>query len=509
MKLRTARLSQHASALQLSLLASLGLTLPVLAACGGSVVTQGEGVAGSGNSAGSGASSGQGASGGTSPGGGGPGGSGPIVAGAGPVYPFCERPVLDPVSGLVNCLNGFEHRPKPVKCTPPPDLGEGGADGEAGAGGAAGATSDVPDQCASDADCRYLPLGYCNTGNFGGGDAPGEKPLAYCSSGCLQDSDCTGSAICVCDGSASGGKCVPSTCTTDADCGSKQFCIGTEGTCGGTYFSCTNEGDECLSRADCNSGQTCLDFGDNLMHRRCGSGPACGRPFLIEDAPRFADVTQRTDWLNASPSPELSNLSPLQRAELAGHWSRLGQMEHASIAAFARFNLQLLALGAPAELVEACNQALIDETAHAKICFAFASAYAGTKLGPSKLDMSHCFEETTLLSVTQLVISEGCIGETVAALEALEEAEKAADPVVKSALLRIAHDERNHAELAYRFLRWAVAQCTNEQRSEIVFEVEQRLRAFEATAQRAEQTIAARRVVRPLLAALSTEMETA
>jgi hypothetical protein len=34
--------------------------------------------------------------------------------------------------------------------------------------------------------------------------------------------------------------------------------------------------------------------------------------------------------------------------------------------------------------------------------------------------MSHCFEEPTLLSVTKLVIAEGCIGETVVAAPLLD-----------------------------------------------------------------------------------------
>ena len=266
--------------------------------------------------------------------------------------------------------------------------------------------------------------------------------------------------------------------------------------CGGTLFACTSEKDECLGNSDCPN-----NFCYAGSNRTCTPSGVCGRPFLVDEAPRFADVTPRTDWLDLSLAPSLAGLSPLKRAELAAHWSRLGQMEHASIAAFARFNLQLLALGAPSDLVEACNQALIDETAHAKLCFAFASAYAGTKLGPGKLDMSHCFEETTLLSVTQLVVSEGCIGETVAALEALEDADRATDPVVKNALLCIAHDERNHAELAYLFVRWALTQCSDEERSELIHEAERRM-AFVGVKGRVAIDV----VVRPLFEALEAHV---
>jgi hypothetical protein len=132
-------------------------------------------------------------------------------------------------------------------------------------------------------------------------------------------------------------------------------------------------------------------------------------------------------------------------------------MEHASIAAFARFSLQLLSLGAPAELVEACTQALADETVHTKLCFGIASAYAGRSIGPGPLDVSGSLGVTSLTDVVDLVIAEGCFGETSAALEALEAAEEAPDPVIAAAYAQIARDEQRHAELAFRFVRWALA----------------------------------------------------
>jgi hypothetical protein len=487
MKLRSQALTSHASALHLSLLLSLGLT--PLVACGGSAVSSGEGdeagasgagATNAGSTSRAGASVGGASVGGTS-------NAGASSGGAGGMRAFCDRPVTNPISGLVSCQNGFSHRPQARTCTLPPDVGAAGSTGEAGSPGEA----PPPTGCTNDAQCASLPLGYCDLSYGGMG--------AVCRSGCLQDSDCADSAVCICDGSASGGKCVYSNCATDSDCGPTAYCATASGVCGGYSFKCTTNEDECLGSSECPNG-VCYDV---VEHRSCHPDAVCGRPFLIADEARVADLTARRDWLDLLLTPDLSGLSPLQRAELGAHWARLGQLEHASIAAFARFNLQLLSLGAPADLVEACNQALVDETAHAKVCFAFASAYAGTPLGPSKLDMSHCFDETSLLSVTKLVIVEGCVGETVAALEALEEADKATDPTVKNALLRIAADERNHAELAYRFVRWALAECSAEERAELVRAAEQCVRRFETGAVREEQRAAARLVVRPLLEQLA------
>jgi hypothetical protein len=55
-----------------------------------------------------------------------------------------------------------------------------------------------------------------------------------------------------------------------------------------------------------------------------------------------------------------------------------------------------------------------------------------------------------------LVIGEGCFGETSAALQALEAAATASDPVIRDAYARIAVDEERHAELAFHFVRWAL-----------------------------------------------------
>jgi hypothetical protein len=175
---------------------------------------------------------------------------------------------------------------------------------------------------------------------------------------------------------------------------------------------------------------------------------------LVEAEERVAPIAARADWAEGGrAAPRLAHLGGDERAALAAHWTKLGQMEHASIAAFARFQLQLLAFGAPPELVQACNQALIDETAHTQLCFGLASAYAGRAIGPGPLDVSHSLAVTDLADIVGLVIHEGCFGETSAALEALEAATLATDPVVRDVYRTIADDEGRHAELAFRFVQ--------------------------------------------------------
>jgi hypothetical protein len=132
-------------------------------------------------------------------------------------------------------------------------------------------------------------------------------------------------------------------------------------------------------------------------------------------------------------------------------------MEHASVAAFARFTLQLLHLGAPRELIEQSQRALLDETEHTKACFELASRYHGTPVGPGRLPMDAALADNELESIALMAFLEGCVGETVATLEASAAGEQATDPEVRRVLGRIAQDEMRHAELAWRFVAWALA----------------------------------------------------
>ena len=133
-------------------------------------------------------------------------------------------------------------------------------------------------------------------------------------------------------------------------------------------------------------------------------------------------------------------------------------MEHASIAAFARFSLQLLCLGAPPDLVELTTAAMADETKHARACFAVASEYAGMPVGPGRLAVERSLDEMSLEQIVLNTIREGCVGETVAAIEAREAAEHTADPALRALLLVISNDETRHAEHPFRFVKWALTQ---------------------------------------------------
>lgn len=406
-----------------TLLAALGVA-PL--GCGGSAVRNG---GSDGGSAGAQAPSGS-------------GGSAATATGGGPAenaFPCLDpSPLIDESTGYVQCSNGYVHRTAQRECPtslPRPDP--------------------VPnhdpavDQCQYDSECTLLPHGFCGTA--------GISPSAsrFCSYGCRDDSECGPGAICLCGDPV--GQCVQARCTTDADCEPGFNCASymVASGCFEQAFACQTPADTCGSDADCAVDTSCT--AREGPSRQClGMRCEIGRPFLVGGIERLPAKALRGDWLEPGVEPDVARLSPALRARVGREWLETARMEHASIAAFARFTMQLLAVGAPPELVTAATRAMADETAHAKHCFAIASRYLGRAHGPGALAIDGSLAETSLVEMVALAIREGCVGETIAALEAREAAEHADDPVIRAALLRISADETRHAELAWQFVQWAL-----------------------------------------------------
>ncbi len=195
---------------------------------------------------------------------------------------------------------------------------------------------------------------------------------------------------------------------------------------------------------------------DLCCYTFCENG-CCGRAFVVDGQQRLAEVTTRYDWFDL-PIGEHLALDPTTRTALTDAWREDARMEHASVASFARFTLELLALGAPPDLVADAQRAALDEVDHAKLCFAQASRFAQRALGPAQLDVGGATGSRSLPEVAAAALVEGAIGETLAAMLAREQLLGATDRPVQDALLRIAIDEENHAELAWRFVHWALTQ---------------------------------------------------
>lgn len=182
---------------------------------------------------------------------------------------------------------------------------------------------------------------------------------------------------------------------------------------------------------------------------------AVGRPFTVDGQVRLAQVARRDGWCDPIELDGLDALPPSLREEIAAAWAESGTHEHASVASFGRFLMDLMSLGAPLDLVQATTRAIDDEIRHARDCFSVASAYAGMPLGPDTVDVSgsmdHAGDEAIIL---RDAILEGCIGETLAASVAAWMAPRSTFPRVATMLHGIAEDEGDHAVLAWRFVDW-------------------------------------------------------
>lgn len=183
--------------------------------------------------------------------------------------------------------------------------------------------------------------------------------------------------------------------------------------------------------------------------RFCGEG----RPFVAAGRVRTAPVfggERRVD-----PQPDLG---PALRDRLASRWIEIAQAEHASIASFAQFSAELLALGAPPDLVVESARAAADEQRHADQARRIAEHWAGRNLEFGPLDVSGCGVRSTasLAPALEAAIREGCIGETLSALELASLAENVDDPNLAEVLTAIADDELRHATLAWRFVQWVL-----------------------------------------------------
>ena len=199
-------------------------------------------------------------------------------------------------------------------------------------------------------------------------------------------------------------------------------------------------------------GECCYDFPANAS--------CCGRPFIVDGQAQLAAVVRGRGWLGrADGAPdELAKYNAVTRRALADGWLRDARMEHASVASFARFVADLVGLGAPAELVRDAGSALLDEVEHASLCFALASRFAGEELAPAAMPAATVAQTRNFQTIVRDALTEGCLGETAAAYVATLRLGAACDPQARIALERIASDEARHAELAVRFVAWALQQ---------------------------------------------------
>ena len=280
------------------------------------------------------------------------------------------------------------------------------------------------------------------------------------------------------DSTATGATSSSGPTTTSGGCGesgnAERRCLGGLNTpCPGDVNAVSSLIESVLNQECCMQDDTCPTLDDVLCGPYESNGDACcwdivtsdnpcaipGRPFMTKAGAVTAQADGSCAWLTnvEGASPSLDDVSEAQRDKLATVWCCDALAEHASIASFARFALEMLAVGAPMSLIEDAHRAAQDEVRHAQMSFAMAAGYARRDVGPQKLPLTAVPVRRGLLELAVATVHEGCVNETLSTIQAAERIDTTRDPRVIATLRHIVDDETGHAELAWRFIAWAIA----------------------------------------------------
>jgi hypothetical protein len=191
-----------------------------------------------------------------------------------------------------------------------------------------------------------------------------------------------------------------------------------------------------------------------------------GRPYSSEKGYLLAPIltspsieipVTSTTPTNVSDSLFGPILSDEHRAQAAEYWSRVAMMEHASVASFARFSLELMSIGAPTELLTDAHEAALDEVRHTQISLEIANQFSASNFTPGSFPISSKaadFAFGNMEEIAKAAALEACIEETLAAAVVLYQAAHMGDEYHKTLLHSVALDEARHAAFAWRAVRW-------------------------------------------------------
>jgi hypothetical protein len=169
------------------------------------------------------------------------------------------------------------------------------------------------------------------------------------------------------------------------------------------------------------------------------------------------------DWIVAEPTALALAIPETERGALAAEWRDNGKKEHASVAAFAQLTLDLMAVGAPPELVAAAQRDALDEVRHAAACFAIARDIDGLAESPSPFPDARSrrflFTASRSIALTQIAIdalADGVLNEGIASRLLAQLAKKCEVPALSAILRDMAADESRHAAHSWDIVAWCL-----------------------------------------------------
>jgi hypothetical protein len=336
-----------------------------------------------------------------------------------------------------------------------------------------------PDVCTVDSDCDKKPFGICNGGFFEGGFATSANfDYCGCHYGCESDADCDEGFICLCAGILQPlSQCVPASCKTNLECATGRCEVSREEkACGPDLIELACRGtanDTCTNDAQCTDEcESCLLDAERagwICRTEDAKCTDCGRPLVVDGVARVAPIVANGQWSRTlEPFGDRTSKTPTRHraTQIAAYWRKIAQLEHASIASFARFSLELMALSAPPKLLSECTQAMSDEIRHAQLAFGIAEHFDHHVAGPGPLDLGGLLDRSTSgRDILSGILQEACVGETLSAFEAAHLVGLAQAPMVVEVLRTIAADEERHAAFGWVALRWYLeTQATGKER---------------------------------------------
>lgn len=162
--------------------------------------------------------------------------------------------------------------------------------------------------------------------------------------------------------------------------------------------------------------------------------------------------------------PMSVSVDPSAKEGLAAQWRENGRTEHASVAAFARLTLDLMALGAPPSLIEASQRDALDEVRHTELCFSLARALDGKSESPGAFpaaSRARTLPPTRPLALSALAVDsliDGALHEGVSARVIARLAKRCEEPRIRAILKEIAADEGRHAAHGWDVVEWCLAE---------------------------------------------------
>ena len=159
---------------------------------------------------------------------------------------------------------------------------------------------------------------------------------------------------------------------------------------------------------------------------------------------------------------------PLDPA-VAHAWTEIGLAAHRSVSAHAEFAAQLLRLSAPLSLLHGAARAMLEESALAQRCLALADPDTESDVlltpapeAPARSAPRRDAEEVDVSAVVLATLRRGCIAATVDCVCAREALEHCRDAKSREVLSQLGCTRAREAQLAWRFLAWALRSAQHD-----------------------------------------------